>query len=225
MSSMQKSLFNQQGSLAVIGGFVVMGLALIGLIIFGAWSFGERSTYKSKSDQLVATAVAENTKKVQAEEAVKYAEAAKNPLKTYVGPDAYGSVRMEFPKTWSAYNQGIPNGATPVDVFLNPDIVPPVNAQDATFALRVQVLASTYSSVLGQYTAQQRTGKVTVAPFRLTAVPSVVGSRVDGQITPKKQGSVIILPLRDKTLKVWTESETFMNDFNNIILPKLSFVP
>lgn len=202
-----------------------MGLAFIGLIAFSIWSFTSRGTYKDKSDQLVATAVAENTKKVQAEEAIKYAEAAKNPLRTYVGPDAYGTIHLEFPKTWSAYNQGIAAGSTPVDIFLNPAVVPSVNAQDATFSLRVQVLSSTYSSILGQYSSFQRSGKATVTPFRLATVPSVVGSRIDGQITPKKQGSVIVLPLRDKTLRVWTESETFMNDFNNIILPKLSFVP
>ena len=46
-----------------------------------------------------------------------------------------------------------------------------------------------------------------VAPFAAAKVPSVVGVRVDGQINSLKTGTMIVLPLRDKTIELWTEAQ------------------
>jgi len=46
-----------------------------------------------------------------------------------------------------------------------------------------------------------------------------------GQIINGKKGSMVMFPLRDKTLKVWTEADQFVGDFNNSVLPNLTFVP
>jgi hypothetical protein len=53
----------------------------------------------------------------------------------------------------------------------------------------------------------------------------VVGSRIDGEISQKKQGAMIVMPMRDKTLRLWTESRDYVADFDNIILPGFSFSP
>ena len=63
---------------------------------------------------------------------------------------------------------------------------------------------------------------MTVAPFRAVLVDSVLGARIDGEITTKRTGSVVLLPLRDKTLKIWTESNAYTADFDEI-LTNLSF--
>jgi len=43
---------------------------------------------------------------------------------------------------------------------------------------------------------------------------------------PKVQGSMVLVPLRDKTLKIWTEAdETYLKDFNENILPNYTFEP
>ena len=42
----------------------------------------------------------------------------------------------------------------------------------------------------------------------------------------KVQGTMVIVPIRDKTLKVWTESNSvFLKDFNEAVLANLTFVP
>jgi hypothetical protein len=87
------------------------------------------------------------------------------------------------------------------------------------------VYNQSYSSMMQQIASGATTGRGTIAPYALPKVPSVVGSRVDGSITPQKQGSMIILPVRDKTLEVWTESTSFLDDFNKNILPNMSFSP
>lgn len=198
---------------------------LIAAGTFAAWAYSERSDYKDNSDQKVAAAQDKTRQETQAEDAVKYAEEAKNPLKTYNGPSAFGSVVLQYPKTWSAYIEEDPKSNDTVNGYLHPDVVPSVSETDNAFALRVQVLSQSYDQILNQFSGNAKAGKVTITPFELAKVPGIIGSRIDGQIDAKKQGSIIILPLRNMTLKIFTESNDFKPDFDSIILPNLSFSP
>ena len=56
-------------------------------------------------------------------------------------------------------------------------------------------------------------------------VSGVTGTRLDGFFKKDQEGSMVIFPLRDKTLRVWTESKEFRGDFDNIVLKNLTFVP
>lgn len=215
---------NQQGSVNVLLLPLIISVSLLVIFLaFGAWAFSSRQSYKNDSDQKVAVAVDQAKSAQSATDAKQYSEAAKSPLKTYTGPEQYGKVSFQYPKTWSGYVDASGNGSSaPLDGYFNPDVVPSVNDQNSTFALRVQVVAQSYDTVVQQFSNQQG---VTVAPFRLAKVPSVVGVEVQGQIEQDKQGIMIILPVRDKTLEVYTESTAFTGDFNNTILPNLTFVP
>jgi len=84
---------------------------------------------------------------------------------------------------------------------------------------------SSYQTVVEQFKPRIDTGKATSSPYTLPKVPSVVGLRVEGQITETKQGVMIVLPLRNMTLKIWTESNDFKGDLDTNILPNLTFVP
>jgi len=204
---------------------VVSIVLLIGFISFGVWAFMGRQDYKNNSDAKVAVAVAAAKRQTQATDAALYAEAAKSPFTTYTGPAQYGSVKVTYPKTWSAYAVENSNSSTPVNDYFHPAVVPDAAEKDNAYALRLQVTNTSYDQVLKQYQSSVQTGKVTIKPYSLPNVSSVVGSRVDGQITNTKQGSVIVLPLRNLTLEIWTESNTFLPDFNNTILKNLSFSP
>jgi len=215
------------------GGYI--NVVLIALIIcsvllasvggFAVWAFTERDRYKNHSDEEVAKAQALTKEETQAEDAAKYAEEAKNPLKTYVGPAAFGSVTMQYPKTWSAYIIQNEKGANPINGYFMPDIVPNVGEDENSFALRIEVVSQSYEKVLNQYNNEAKAGEITVKAYELPKVPDVIGARIDGQIDRKKQGTLIILPVRNMTLRVWTESNDFKPDLDNIILPNLSFSP
>lgn len=211
-----------RGSVAIVLTIIVLVLGLAGAIGFAVWAFGERQDYKNNVNAKINLAIQDNTKKVQADDAAAFAEESKNPLKTFVGPEAFGTVNIMYPKSWSAYAV-TGNGITPVNFYAHPDVVPSVDSDTSSFALRVQVVEQKYSTVLQQYANQQKQGKLTVKPYTLPKVPGVPGSRLDGQLTQNKQGSMVVLPIRDKTLKIWTESNTFLNDFNDKILPNASF--
>lgn len=220
-----KNLSSQRGSTNTIVTISFLGLTLVAALVFGVWSFTERTKYKTSSDEIVAVAVKDNTKKVQAEDAIKYAEAAKLPYKVWVGPAAFGSVEITYPKTWSVYNDGLNTTSSPVNVYMHPDAVPTIKDPGSSYALRVQVVPTAYSSTVSQFGGLQKTGKVSVSAYALPKNPADVGIKVTGQIASGKQGTMVVFPLRDKTLKIWTEVPAFQADFDNIILPNARFSP
>lgn len=204
---------------------IVSAVLLIGVGIFAIWAFTGRQDYKENSDEKVAEAVEVAKEETRTEEAARYAEEAKQPLKPFSGPAKFGSVRLEYPKTWSAYIVNRDSGSTPVNWYLHPNVVPDADNNDNVFALRIEVVEQTYDRVLDSFESDVRNGAVTVQPYALPKVPDVVGSRINGEIERKKQGSMVIFPLRNLTLKVWTESNDYLPDFDNIILPNISFAP
>jgi hypothetical protein len=204
---------------------ILLGLFLVGSLGFGMWAFTGRAEYKDKSDTRVAAAVSEAVDATQKADALKYAEEAKKPLDTYIGPSAFGNITVKYPKSWSAYVEESERGGPPVNGYFHPSIVPRTTDRNNSYALRVQLVQNSYDQVLSQFNAQVKAGKVTVTPYKLDKVPSVVGSRAEGQITSNKQGTMIILPLRNLTLEIWTEANTFKPDLDNIILSNLSFSP
>ena len=198
----------------------------LGAAGFGYWAFAERQDYKNNSDQKVAVAVEAAEKRTQAADAKQYAEEAKRPLKTYVGPASFGAVTVEYPKTWSAHViERTNNASRPIDAFFHPDFVPDTSNENKSFALRIQLVGESYDQVLDSYNSAVKNGKATVAPYRLAKVPTIIGSVVTGQLDSRKQGTMVVLPLRNMTLKIWADSAEYLPDLNNIILPNFSFTP
>jgi hypothetical protein len=205
--------------------FILVFLLLLGATGFGAWAYMGRQDYKVNSDKKVSMAVEIAKKQEATTKDNEFLEKEKLPLKTYSGPEAYGSVHIEYPKTWSAYvNEVSGQSSLPVDGYFQPGFVPGIQS-GASFALRVQVTSTAYDQELKKFDSYVKTGKAKVIPFTAPKVTSVAGTRVDGQIDQNTQGSIVLFPMRDKTLKVWTESSQFLNDFNTNILPNVTFVP
>ncbi len=201
-----------------------MAIVLLGAsLIFGFWAFGKMQDYKNNVDQKIAAASQIISQQVSTTKDKEFAEKEKSPLKHYSGPGTYGSLDLQYPKTWSAYIDQT-NSNVPLNGYFHPDYVPGVQSGTA-YALHIQVLNQTYDAVLKQLDSKVKSGKVTVSAFRATKVPSLLGSRASGEINLGQKDTQILLPLRDKTIVVGTESDQFLNDLNNIILPSLSFSP
>lgn len=217
---------NQNGSLnGLLIPFILVSLFFIGSTAFAVWAFGSRQDYKTNTDEKIASAV---TLARQDESTVKdkqFAEIAKQPLRTYNGPQAYGSLIVQYPRTWSAYVDDSGTGNAQVDGYFYPGTVPALSSQNSTYALRIQVMAQSYNSVLTNLRGLQAANQVTVVPYALAKVPSIIGVRVDGQLNQQKNGIMIVLPLRDKTIEISTEGSEFTADFASNILPNISFSP
>ncbi len=205
---------------------VVFILLTLGSAGFGYWAFSERNTYKFQTDRVVEKAVEIAVTEAETKKDNEFLEEEKKPLKSYQGPSSFGTVKFSYPKTWSAQvsDDGKATSNTPVDGYLHPNYIPTQNDTNS-FALRIQVVASSYDSELKKFDADIKQGKTKVLPYRAQQIPDVLGSRVEGQLDNKHRGVMILIPLRDKTLKVWTEADQFVKDFDTNILPSLTFVP
>jgi hypothetical protein len=200
---------------------IVLFIAALG---FGVWAFAGRADYKNNSDKKAADAVAIAVQQESTRKDKEFVEKEKNPLKKYLGPAAFGTLDISYPKTWAAFVTETDKGSTPVDGYFHPNFVPGLQSGTA-FALRVAVTSQSYDQEMKQFESKVKSGKVRISAFAAKNVAGVTGSRVDGEINAGQQGTMILLPLRDRTIKLSTESQQFMNDFNTIILENLKFVP
>jgi hypothetical protein len=205
--------------------FICVTIFFFGAVSFGVWAFMGKQDYKNNSNQKSAVAVAAALTKEDDKKNAQFAAAVKLPFRTYVGPEPYGSLHIMYPKTWSAYVDTSGNSNFPMNGYFNPDTVPSITDSNSSYALRVQVDPESYSSALNSFSDRITAHKVTAAPFSFSKVTAAIGVRLDGNIESTKEGSMVIVPLRDKTLKVWITAPQYMTDFNTNILPNITFSP
>ncbi len=217
---------SERGANVVVIPFALTIILLIAAIVFGVWAYGHMEDYKNnlnlKVNAAVKVAVTQeaNTKDAQ------YAQSEKYPLKNYTGPAAYGSVSVSYPNTWSAYVIDDTNSSPYVDGYFYPNTVPDTQSSTVAFALRVEVVQDSYSDVLNNIQSNVQQGQTTVAAYKAPKVPSIIGSLVTGQLPSiNRSGTMVVLPLRNMTLEIWTEAPQFESDFNNIILKNFTFSP
>ncbi len=192
---------------------VALGLLFAGALIFAIWAFVSYTEQKTDVDGKVSVAVAD-AKKAQADDLeAKFAARDKEPNREFVGPDDYGRLTFNYPKTWSVYvNKDVTQGGD-YEAYLNPVSVPAVN--DATqYALRVSIQQQDYDKVLAGYSSAVKKGDLKSSAV---AANGSNGTRLDGTFTKNIRGSAVIFKIRDKTITLRTDADTFKADFDALI--------
>lgn len=205
---------NEQGAVdwwmvATIG-LIVLFLAAGSLAI---WAFINYNDQKNNVDSKIAVAVAE-AKKIQADEdEAKFIERDKEPNRDFVGPDDYGRLTFSYPKTWSVYvgNDSTSSGA--YQAYLNPVTVPPVSDKQQ-FALRVTIETRDYDRVVSGYQRLVTDGKLSSSSV---TVNGQSGTRLDGNFSDDIRGAAVIFKIRDKTITMRTDADTFKPDFETLV--------
>ena len=202
---------------------IFLVLLLFGAAGFGIWAYARSEDYKNNVEPKINAAVEIAKKQTETEKDNEFIEKEKNPYRTYISPSVSGSVKIIYPKTWSAYVDE--TGSVPVDGYFHPAFVPGLQSKKV-FAIRVEVVNQEYSQVVRGFDGKAKSGKVKVAPYKAPKMPEVLGTRIDGEIDTGLKGSLVLLPLRKQTIKVSTQSsDQFAGDFNNIILANLEYEP
>lgn len=198
------------GSMIAIIGLVVLVLVAGG---FAIWAYFAYSEQKTDVDGKVSLAVAEAKKEQSDDDEEKFAEREKEPNRQFVGPDDYGRLTFDYPKTWSVYiARDVSRGGT-FEAYLNPITVPPVSPTQQ-FALRVTVEEKDYDQVVKSYEALVKKGDLRTTA---TSANGNNGTRLDGNFTKDIRGSAVIYKIRDKTVTLRTDADTFKPDFENVI--------
>ena len=217
---------NQNGAVSGLGLALALSVVLlISAMAFGGWAYTQMTDYRDNSDAKVQTAEAAAIQKESTLKDKAFAEQEKSPTKIYNGPAQYGGVHIEYPKSWSGYVDDTGKGASTVDAYFSPGVVPSKDDQGSVFALRVEVVNRTYASVLDELSGQQKAGKLKVSAYALPKLPKIVGIQAVGQLSDETNVVMVVVPLRSQAIKIYTEGSQNVADFNKYILPKFSFSP
>lgn len=212
---------SSKGLLIALIFFVILTLAAGG---FAFWAYGGRQDYKNNTDKKVSAAVDAAVKQESDRKDAEFVDKEKQPYKSYTTPEVSGSIKVTYPKTWSGYVNEDTKGTSFVDGYWHPDIVPGTTS-DTAYALRLEVTNKAYVDEVKSLDNLVKSGDVKVTPYVPKNVSGTTGVRVVGEVTKGKNTTMIILPLRDKTIKLYTQSPDFVKDFDNVVLANLTFTP
>lgn len=190
--------------------FAVLAIAGIGVAI---WAYISYSDQKNNVDSKITAAVAE-AKKEQADKlAADFEQAEKEPNRIFVGPDDYGRLAFKYPKTWSVYVPADASKGGNYEAYFNPVSVPTIK-NDQQFALHVTIENKDYDKVVETYTARVKSGDLTSSTVK---ADEQNGTRLDGSFTKDIKGYAVIFKIRDKTVTIRSDAETFKGDFDTLI--------
>ncbi len=222
---------NQKGGVNCLAVSLVLTIVLlVAALVFGVWAYSSRQDYKNNVQAKINAAVLVAKNAQSALDQQQNTINNEKPLITYKSPQEYGSLIVQYPRSWSAYVDDSGQGAALVDGYFQPGVVPSISSNTSVFALRVQVINQAYPQVVQQFNSAAQNGTLTVKAYSLHNVPSVVGVEVSGIVSSANSNStlsttMVVLPLRTYTLEIWTQGTQYLNEFNQDILPNFSFSP
>lgn len=194
---------------------IITGVLLLAALGAFVWAMLQYYDQRDNVDSRVTVAVAEAVKKQSEKDAADFQEKEKQPNRLFVAPDDYGRLSFNYPKTWSAYVDKDAQKGGSYAAYLNPVSVPPVgSATPQQYSLRVLIEEKDYDKVLDTYKERVKKGELKSSAVKADGQN---GTRLDGQFTKDLRGSAVIFKIRDKTVTVQTDADTFRADFDALI--------
>ena len=207
----------------VVNPLVISNVLLAILTIaFGGgliWAYSNYVDQRDNVNSKIELAVADAKKAQSVEDEKNFLERAKSPFTQFQGPEDLGRVSFNYPKTWSVYTAKASSSS--YAAYFHPGVVPTV-ANGTPYALRVIVETTPYEKVLTSYQNQIKKGELKSSPV---AAGGQNGVRLDGAFSKTIQGSMVIFKIRDKSLMIASDATSFKSDFDNAVLPSLTFNP
>ncbi len=209
-NSSQRGGVNAQ--LLVIIALLVLVVGLSGLSV---WLYMQYDDQKNNVDSKIAVAEAA-ARKLQAEEDdVKIKAVEEEPNREFAGPEDYGRLSFKYPKNWSVYVAQDPSvSSNTFSAYLSPVLVEPINSKSARYALTVFIENKAYDRVLDSYRSAVERGDLKSTPI---TVNDHEGTRFDGILERDVRGAAVIFRVRDKTITITTQADTFKEYFDTIV--------
>ncbi len=190
--------------------FIITTVAVTGVMVWALVNyFDQKNNVDTKVDSAVAVA-----QKEQADiDEAKFDEREKEPNREFVGPEDYGRLAFNYPKTWSVYVEKDASSGSTYEAYLNPVAVPPVSSTQQ-YALRILIESKDYEQVIESYQSLVKKGDLKSSAVK---ADDQDGTRLDGSFSKDIRGSAVIYKIRDKTATIRTDADTFRADFDQLI--------
>jgi hypothetical protein len=179
----------------------------------GGWALYNYFDQKDNVDAKVSTAVTSAVKTQADKDAAAFLEKEKEPNRLFAGPDDYGRLAFNYPKTWSIYVDKDASSGNTYSAYFNPVSVPPVKT-DTQYALRVTIEQKDYEKVIASYDSLVKKGDLAATAVKADATD---GTRLEGNFTKDIRGIAVVFKIRDKTVTLRTDAETFRGDFDALV--------
>lgn len=196
---------------------IVITILIVVLVAVGAvaiWAYINYQEAQTNLDSKIDQAIADDRREQTIEFEKKFEAAEKEPNRQFVGPDDYGRVTFDYPKTWSVFvEKDVLSGRGTYQAYFNPILVPPIGSTQR-MALRVTIENRDYDSALKTYEARVKKGDLSTKAFNAGGEE---GTRFDGSFTNQVRGAAVVFKIRDKTLTIRTDADTFKPDFDKLV--------
>ena len=80
--------------------------------------------------------------------------------------------------------------------------------------MRLEILNKSLDDTLKQYESQLKKGDLKSSNVEYNGIAS---TRLDGAFTKELRGSVVLMKVRDKTIRLSTDADTFRPDFDAVL--------
>ncbi len=195
-------------------GLGVIALALGILFAMKAKDYNELSSdIDGKIAISTAEALDDNTLKLEKE----FAEREKSPLRSFTGPEDYGALSFNYPKTWSLYVEADAINGGDYVAYFNPIQVDPTKDKSSIYALRLTITNKSFETVTGDYQKQMSKKEANLSMDTVT-INGDVANRYTGTIPGTEfNGYIVVIKIRDKTAILRTDSYLFESDYNSLL--------
>ncbi|MFI5240329.1 MAG: hypothetical protein ACHQUB_01300 [Candidatus Saccharimonadia bacterium] len=192
-------------------GVMVVVVAIIAIVIFG----NERhvqSQLSIASQTYIAQGKATQLKTDQQNALI----AGETPFRDYVAPELYGGFDIKFPKDWNAYVIEDDSQLNQVVLYLNPSFVTLSGQNPATnsYAFRAVLINERSTTVIANLVGIAKTNGVT---NKSVTVSGIASTWYDGKFDQFHNGVLVLVPVRDKTLELITDTHDYLTEFNQIL--------
>lgn len=193
---------------------VLVSIIAAAAIAAATWGILSYAQQKTNVDTMIQSAVATAQKAQADKDEANFNERDKQPNRQFIGPEDYGRLTFNYPKTWSVYiAKTVVNAGDTFQAYLNPVSVPPIS-DSQQFALRVTIANTDYDKTLATYTALVQKGTLKSSTV---AISGTTGTRLDGNFTQDIRGSAVVFKIRDKTVTIRSDADTFKPDFDALV--------
>ncbi len=190
--------------------FIATTVLSLGVMTWALINFFDQ---KNTTDTRVSEAVAAAKKEQSEKDAAEYEAEKASATQLFAGPEDYGRVSFDYRKDWSLYIKSDASSGGIYEALFNPGGVPQVR-NDGRYALRLTIENKDYDAVIDGYKNLVSRGDLKTSAVK---VNENNGTRLDGNFTKDIRGSAVVFKIRDKTLTVRTDAETFKGDFDALI--------
>ncbi len=194
----------------------LIAVTFIGLFI---WMMVEKDTIESHLSEEINKAVAEARDEQSSKMEAEFLEREKFPYKTFSGPEDYGKVTFNYPKTWSVYIEQAATKGGDFKAYFNPEQVNAVS-NDTLNALRLTILNKSYDEVTADYQREidRSESGLTVEAINIGSDGATQANRYTGTIPGTEfSGYIVTFRIRDKTVVLQTDSVNFKDEFDKLL--------